>query len=151
MTVTAIRHTGIVVSDMDRSLRFYRDLLGLEVWADFTDSSNYVQEVTGVKGADVWMIKLRAADGVSIELLKYRNEPQAPARRRACDIGVNHVALQVDDIDALHQKLVSEGIEFHAPPTESSDGGAKATYCRDPEGNILELVEILKRPIGKEQ
>ena len=60
MGIQAIRHTGIVVSDMHASLRFYRDLLGMEVWADFQDDSQMIQDVTGVKGAKVWMTKLKA-------------------------------------------------------------------------------------------
>ena len=144
MTIKAIRHTGIVVSDMQASLRFYRDLLGMEVGADFKDNSQMVQDVTGVAGANLWIIKLKAADGVSIELLQYLSHPQpVPAPRRACDVGCNHVALQVDDLDALHEKLVAEGIEFNVAPTISSEGFAKITYCRDPEGVLVELVEIL--------
>lgn len=145
MGIRAIRHTGIVVSDMHTSLRFYRDLLGMEVWADFEDDSKMVQDVTGVKGAKVWMIKLKAEDGVSIELLQYLSHPQAvPEPRRACDVGCNHIALQVDDLDTLHEKLLDEGIEFNVAPTVSSEGFAKVTYCRDPEGVLVELVEILK-------
>jgi catechol 2,3-dioxygenase-like lactoylglutathione lyase family enzyme len=144
MTIKAIRHTGIVVSDMKRSLRFYRDLLGMEVWADFKDDSLVVQAVTDVPGANVWMIKLKAADGVSIELLQYLSNPQdVPEPAKACDVGCNHVALQVEQLDTLYENLTAEGIRFHAPPTVSSDGGAKVTYCRDPEGVIVELVEIL--------
>ena len=143
MTITAIRHIGIVVADMRRSLPFYRDLLGMEIWADFQDRSDYVQQVTGVPGANVWMIKLKAADGVSIELLQYLSHPRdLPQPVRACDIGCNHVALQVDDLDALYERLKAAGIRFHAPPAISSDGGAKVTYCRDPEGALVELVEI---------
>jgi len=144
MTIKAIRHTGIVVSDMKRSLRFYRDLLGMEVWADFKDDSEIIQTITEVPGANIWMIKLKAADGVSIELLQYLSHPQdVPKPVKAYDVGCNHIALQVDDLDTLYEKLAAEGIRFHAPPTVSSDGGAKLTYCRDPEGVIVELVEIL--------
>jgi len=128
---------------MKASLRFYRDLLGMEVWADFTDDSDYVQAVTGVEGADIWMIKMKAKDGSSIELLQYRSHPQEiPPPRRSCDVGVNHIAVEVEDIDALHKVLVKEGIEFNAPPTHSADRGAKVTYCRDPEGVIVELVQL---------
>ena len=74
---------------------------------------------------------------MSIELLQYLSHPQpVPEPRRACDVGCNHIALQVDDLDALHEKLVAEGIEFNVPPTVSSEGFAKVTYCRDPEGNV---------------
>lgn len=144
MSVTAFRHTGIVVQDMAAMLRFYRDLLGLRVWADFTDQSDYVQAVTGVPGADVHMVKLNAPEGGSIELLHYRSHPQpVPAPRRACDTGINHLALQVRDLAALHRRLQAEGVSFHCPPRLSSDGKAKVTYCRDPEGGIVELVEML--------
>jgi len=144
MTVTAIRHTGIVVSDMKRSLHFYRDLLGLEVWADFEDNSEYVQQVTDIPGANIRMVKLTAEDGVSIELLQYLSHPRGlPEPKRACDVGCNHIALQVDHIDAMYDKMTAAGIRFHSPPLVSSDGGAKVTYCRDPEGVIIELVEIL--------
>lgn len=146
MSVTGVRHAGIVVSDMNVSRRFYCDLLGMEVWADFRDDSEYVRAVTGVPGADIWMIKLRAADGGSIELLQYHSHPQpVPPPRRSCDVGVNHVALQVDNLDALHHKLHQAGIAFNGPPRVSSDGGAKVAYCRDPEGVIIELVEILPK------
>ena len=145
MVVKAIRHTGIVVSDMQASLRFYRDLLGLEVWADFEDNSPIVEQVVGVPGAHIWMVKLKAADSVSIELLQYLSHPQpVPAPSRACDVGCNHVALQVDDLDALHEKLVAEGVEFNVAPVVSAQGGAKITYCRDPQGVLLELVEIIE-------
>lgn len=147
MSVAAIRHAGIVVSDMARSLHFYRDLLGMTVWADFKDDSPYVQAVTGVPGAHVWMIKLKACDGVSVELLQYLSHRQdVPPPRQACDVGVNHVALQVEDLDGLHRRLVEHGIAFNAPPTLSSEGTAKVTYCRDPEGVLLELVEIIDTP-----
>ena len=144
MSVKTIRHTGIVVSDMDRSLPFYRDLLGMEVWADFEDDSAYVQALTGVPGANIWMVKLKAADGVSIELLQYLSHPQPiPKESKARDVGCNHIALQVDDIDTQYEKLLAEGVRFNAPPAVSPDGSAKVAYCRDPEGVLIELVQIL--------
>jgi predicted enzyme related to lactoylglutathione lyase len=92
------------------------------------------------------MVKLKAKDGVSIELLKYLSHPQnIPEPKKSFDVGCNHVALQVDDIDALYEKLISAGIQFHTPPVISSNGGAKVTYCRDPEGVIIELVELLPK------
>lgn len=141
-----IRHTGIVVHDMERMLGFYRDLLGMKPWADFRDESAYAAAVTRLPGARIWMVKLAAAQGGSIELLQYESHPQPAAPpRRSCDHGINHVAIQVADIDAVWETLRAAGIEFHAPPTVSPDGGAKVTYCRDPEGGIVELVEILER------
>jgi len=146
MSVKAVRHIGIVVIDMAASVEFYRDRLGLEVWADFEDHSPYLAAVTELPGAHARMVKLQAPNGVSIELLQYLSHPPAPSpAARACDRGCNHVSLEVDDIDSLHEALSRQGVRFHTPPTVSPDGGAKVTYCRDPEGNIVELVELLDR------
>ena len=146
MAITAFRHVGVVVSDMAASLAFYRDLLEMEVWADFKDNSPYVQAVTGVPDANVWMIKLKAENGGSIELLQYLSHPQdIPEPNKSCDVGCNHFALEVEDLDATYKKLLEHGIQFNAPPCVSSDGGAKVTYCRDPEGVIVEFVEILDK------
>jgi catechol 2,3-dioxygenase-like lactoylglutathione lyase family enzyme len=146
LNVTRIRHTGIVVSDMQRSLPFYRDLLGLEVWADFVDESPYVAAITGVPNAKIWMIKLRAPDGVSIELLQYLSHPQpAPVPASACNVGCQHVALQVENVERICQLMTANGIFLHSPPLGSPDGGARVTYCRDPEGVIIELVETLAK------
>ena len=67
MPVTAIRHTGIVVSDMETSLPFYRDLLGLQPWWDQIEEGPFMEAVTAVSGARVHTVKLKSPDGVSIE------------------------------------------------------------------------------------
>ena len=144
MSVTKIRHTGIVVSDMQTSLPFYRDLLGLEVWWDQIEEGTLAEAVTSVPGARMHTVKLKAPDGVSIELLQYLNTPKpVPPLNGSNNIGCNHVALQVGDLDALYQKASAQGIRFNTPPVVAGGGKAKVTYCRDPEGVILELVEIL--------
>lgn len=144
MSVTNIRHTGIVVSNLETSLPFYRDLLGLTIWWDQVEDGPMVEAVTGVPGARIHTVKLKAPDGVSIELLQYLNTPKpVPELNAANSVGCNHVALQVKDLDALYQKAVSQGIRFHTAPMAAAGGKAKVTYCRDPEGVVLELVEIL--------
>ncbi len=144
MSVTKIRHTGIVVSNMETSLPFYRDLLGLEVWWDQIEEGPMVEAVTAVPGARMHTVKLKAPDGVSIELLQYLNTPKpVPPLNTSNNVGCNHVALQVSDLDDLYRKASAQGIRFNTPPVVAGGGKAKVTYCRDPEGVILELVEIL--------
>ncbi len=140
-----VRHTAIGVGSMEKMLPFYRDLLGMEICADFKDNSDYVQAITGVKGANIWTVNLRFISGATIQLHQYLSHPQeAPASKSACDRGLNHIAVEVDDIDALYEKLKASGVSFHAPPTVSTDSVAKVTYCRDPEGTMIELVEMLR-------
>ena len=144
MSITAIRHSGIVVSDLATSLPFYRDLLGLEVWWDQVEEGPFVEAVTGVAGARIHTVKLRAPNGVSIELLQYLNTPTpVPPLTHSNDVGCNHVALQVRDLDALYERAVEQGIRFNTAPLVAAGGNAKVTYCRDPEGVLVELVEIL--------
>ena len=146
MSIVGMRHVGIVVRDMDRSLPFYRDLLRLEVWADFTDDSEYISELTKLPGARVRMVKLRTPCGVSVELLQYLSHPLLkPERLPSNALGCSHVAFQVDDIERTYAHLVKAGVQFHCPPRISPDGGAKVSYCRDFEDVLIELVEILPK------
>ena len=144
MSVLAIRHTGIVVSNMETSLPFYRDLLGLQVWWDQIEEGPLVEAVTGVPGARMHTVKMKAPDGVSIELLQYLNTPRSvPPLSKANDVGCNHVALRVDNLDAFYERARAAGIRFNTAPVAAAGGKAKVTYCRDPEGVYLELVELL--------
>ncbi len=144
-----IRHTAIVVGDLDKVLPFYQDLLGMEVCARFEDDSEYVQAITAVTGANIRTVNLKFQNSTTIQLQQYLSHPQdAPAPMRACDRGLNHIAIEVDDMDAVYEKLEASGVTFHAPPTVSTDGVAKVTYCRDPAGTMIELVEML-RPTEK--
>jgi len=144
MTVIAIRHTGIVVSRMETSLPFYRDVLGLEICWDQIEEGPAIEAVTAVPGARIHTVKLKAPNGVSVELLEYLNAPKpVPRASTANDIGCNHISFQVSDIEDLYQKAVSAGVRFNAAPTVAAGGKVKVTYCRDPEGVYLELVQVL--------
>ena len=141
----AIRHTGIVVSNMERSLEFYRELLGLKVVKDFKEEGEYINKISGLSGVKLWMIKLAADDGTMVELLKYMSHPQkTPDNPQICDIGCSHVAFTVDDIDEEYNLLSEKGVKFNCPPLVSSDGYAKVAFCRDPDGVFIELVEVLQ-------
>jgi catechol 2,3-dioxygenase-like lactoylglutathione lyase family enzyme len=141
----AIRHTGIVVSDMERSLEFYRDLLGLKVVKDFKEEGDYIDKISVLSGVKVWMIKLAADDGTMVELLKYMSHPQkAPDNPQICDIGCSHIAFTVDDVDEEYARLLEKGVGFNCPPLVSPDGYAKVAFCRDPDGVFIEFVEELR-------
>src|ERR1700746_319710 len=91
-------HTGITVSNLDRSLAFWRDVLGFELSHRAHQKSDLAAEITGVPGAEILIAAVKAP-GHKIELLEYR----APVDRkrldaRPCDVGSVHVALTVDDL-----------------------------------------------------
>ena len=76
MQIKNIRHTGIVVTDMERSLEFYRDLMGLKPVIDFTEKGEFIDTISKGSEIDLRMVKLVAEDGGMIELLYYGSHPQ---------------------------------------------------------------------------
>ncbi len=57
--------------------------------------------------------------------------------------GITHICLDVTDVDAEYERLQAAGVTFHCPPQEFA-GVSKVTYARDPDGNVIELQEILQ-------
>lgn len=141
----AVRHFGIVVSNMEKSLSFYCDLLGLKPTRVMNESGPYLDNMLGLKKTEVTTAKLSANNGTTlVELLYFKSHRQKePAKREIYSIGPTHVAFTVDDLDTLYRKLSQNGIRFNAPPQRSPDGYAKVTFCHDPDGTPVELVEVL--------
>ena len=65
-------------------------------------------------------------------------------RREICDIGISHISCTVDDLNMEYERLKNKGIEFNSAPQLTPDGYAKVTFCKAPEGTLIELVEELK-------
>ncbi|MEI6152941.1 MAG: VOC family protein, partial [Deltaproteobacteria bacterium] len=87
-----IRHTGIVVIDLDESLRFYRDLLGFQIAKQMEESGNYIDNILSLHNVKVTTVKITSSSGQMIELLKYHSHPAEQRRREICEIGVSHIA-----------------------------------------------------------
>src|SRR5919198_4298837 len=104
-------HTGITVSHLERSLAFWRDVLGFEFSHRAHQRGEMTEQITGVKGAELKLAVVKSPRGHKIELLEYL----APADRkkdvdlRPCDVGHVHVALTVENLDAVLEKIVAFG------------------------------------------
>ena len=142
-------HTGITVSNLERSLAFWRDVLGFEFSHTAHQKGELAQEITGVEGAEIKLAVLRAPGGHKIELLEYL----APADRkradiRPCDVGSVHVALLVHDLDAVLAQIVASGWEPAGKPQTLKTGpnaGKRVVYVRDPDGTTIEFMELPRR------
>jgi lactoylglutathione lyase len=139
-----VRHFGIVVSDIEKALWFYRDLAGLEVQKDLQESGSYIDNFSALKNVDVRTVKMTSSNGGMVELLYYSSHPEKANPQPINVIGCSHVAFTVGNLDEVYEDFSSKGIEFNSPPQLSPDGYAKVTFCRDPDGNLVELVEVLK-------
>lgn len=142
--ITAIRHTGIVVANMDEALHFWCDLLGFNIAKRMEESGPHIDAITGLENVQLTTTKLAAPDGNLIELLQFHTHPDKPAwQGQSNSTGITHIAMTVNNLDEAFKQLSAAGIVFNAPPVLSPDGYAKVTYCKGPEGILLELVEVL--------
>tara|TARA_R110002060_G_scaffold12194_1_gene17512 strand:- start:161 stop:589 length:429 start_codon:yes stop_codon:yes gene_type:complete len=142
--VISVRHIGITVYDFDKMLSFYRDLLGFSHAKIALETGSYIDNFSALKDVEVTTAKLsNGSDGVMIELLKYHSHEGNSFSKEIINPGISHFALTVDDLEEFYKKAVSEGVAFNAPPQHPPDGNALVTFCRDPEGNLIELVEVL--------
>jgi catechol 2,3-dioxygenase-like lactoylglutathione lyase family enzyme len=146
-----IHHTGFTVGDLDRSLSFYRDLLGLETLAEQEKKGGYLAAIVGHGDAHVRMAHLRVpGDGHVVELFEYlAPEGQRPRPLDPADVGTSHLCFVVDDLLALYERLRAAGIDsFLSPPVEVDTGinrGGRALYLRDPDGIPVELFQPPRR------
>lgn len=138
-----IRHTGIVVADLEASLYLYRDLFGFQVTKQMEEAGDYIDNISSLRNVKVTTVKMTSPTGQMIELLKYHSHPAEQKTREICEIGISHIAFTVDDLDIEYDRLKGKGVQFNAPPQLSPDGYAKVTFCRAPEGTLIELVEVL--------
>ena len=141
--VRSTGHTGITVSDLARSIRFYRDLLGCEVSAPVRAEGPFFEAVTGVPGCRIDVAFARLPGHV-IELLCYREPAGQSSTLRACDPGFMHVCLKVDDLEQVVRQVRGAGFEALGAVQRAAGGpvdGLKVVYVRDPDGVVLELIE----------
>lgn len=144
--IRAIRHTGLVVADLDRALHFWCDVLGFKVMKRMEEAGPHLDAMMGLTGVRVTTVKMAAPDGNMVELLRFHSHPDKSGwEGTPYSTGFTHIALTVDNLDQLVTQLVQEGVRFPAPPQLSPDGYAKVIYAKGPEGVLLELVEILDK------
>lgn len=146
-----IDHINIVVSDLERSLRFYTDVLGFRKTKEAYLEGDWIERIVGLRGVKARAVFIVAPGGEPrIELLHY-DLPAGVARpenSQANTIGLRHIALRVDDIGAMVARLQSAGVKVFSDPVRvppgvvSHDAGEKTLlYFLDPDGVILELTE----------
>jgi glyoxylase I family protein len=145
--IVAADHTGITVSNLERSLAFWHDVLGFEYSHTTHQKGRMAEEITGVADAEINLGVVKAPGGHKIELLEYL----APADRkkrtglRPCDVGHVHVALTVDDLEAVLNTIAASGCKEAGEPqtlTSGPNAGKRVVYVRDPDGTTIEFMEL---------
>ena len=142
-----MHHVGITVRDLDASIRFYHDVLGLPFANEPSPwfEGEQLGPAVGVPGAALRQVSLLLGDTV-LELLEYGRPPsQTSEPLRSNSLGASHVAFRVDDIEATKAELEAKGIRFYSSVNVVDEGvlaGWRWVYFDDPDGYPLELVEV---------
>ncbi len=149
--ITGLHHGNIIVSDIERSKKFYTDVLGLQVVMETEISESEFARGVGIPGTVVRGIFLAVPNTPTVvEMFEYvaphKSSPRSP-NALPSDIGIGHLCFQVDDIDAAYRKLKENGVPFISPPvtipkTHKDVGGVRFCYFKDPDGTLLEILSL---------
>jgi lactoylglutathione lyase len=151
MSILGLDHAGVTVASLDRSLAFYEGLLGLDVVAISLLESAEIEAVVGHPGARLRIADMALPAGGVLELIQYEVPDHEPVAARHTQAGTSHIALAVADVRELHARLVAAQADLISTgPVEISGGGEFAgvvvLYLRDPDGNVIELIERPQAP-----
>ena len=145
--IRGIHHTAISTGHLDRALAFYRDLLGFRVLFEFAwpAGTDIADKITGLQQSSARAVMLHAGNAI-IELFQYASPTPRPGdpQRPVADHGITHICLDVTDLDAEYERLKAAGMKFHCPPQDLGMD-IRTTYGRDPDGNVIELQEVLNQ------
>ena len=137
-----INHTGITVSDLQRSKRFYEDVLGFRSEVEDEKQGEAVSAVVGFPDTHLKIAMLSLGDTV-IELIQYFHPQPGHMQGRNCDVGAAHIAFETADIERSVQDLAAQGITS-TPVFYVASGpqkGRSFSYFADPDGITLELYQ----------
>ncbi|ORY88489.1 Glyoxalase/Bleomycin resistance protein/Dihydroxybiphenyl dioxygenase [Leucosporidium creatinivorum] len=139
--ITSCDHTGVTVVDLERSLRFWVDVVGFKLVERLNPKGQTASNIVGVEGAEILIAKVEAPGGRHvIELLQYIGpSTRSHLRPRPCDVGSLHVALTTDDLDEALAAMLDAGCEMKGEPVEWN--GQKLVYVHDFDGVAIELMQ----------
>jgi catechol 2,3-dioxygenase-like lactoylglutathione lyase family enzyme len=150
MAVRSIFHVGFVVKDLDASIRFYTEGLGLRLRLRQTQDNDYTRGLVGYPDAQLKVAQFLLPDGDPpesghvLELIQYDRPVGEEADLERNTLGAGHLAFLVDDIEAMTERLTALGAKPLSPPNDITEGinkGGKALYLYDPDGATLELLQ----------
>ena len=138
-------HTGFVVDDLEESLEFYVNVLGMRLAGRMERQGEFVNQLLAFPDAHVKGAFVDKGEGHQLELIQYINPVSGPGGVSRNDLGATHLAFFVQDIDTFYEETRQRGLRFNSPPAALADDHGnlqrKALYAQDPDGNWLEFVE----------
>ncbi len=139
-------HTGFVVREIEESVRFYSEVLGMRIVGRTERQGEFVEQVLAFPGAHIKGGFVDMGEGHQLELIQYLAPQSGPGGIARNDLGASHLAFFVEDIDRFYEETSQKGLSYNNPPAAMYDEGGnlsrKACYATDSDGNWLEFVEL---------
>jgi catechol 2,3-dioxygenase-like lactoylglutathione lyase family enzyme len=137
-------HFNVVVEDIDAIKSFYTDVVGLKIKDEFEISEPQLSRGLGVDDAKLKVIFWHIPESeTTIEMVEYVSPTSVGVDKQTTNrLGYGHLAFTVADIDSVYDELTARGAAFVSPPVTVA-GGVRFCFFKDPEGNILEIIQPL--------
>jgi catechol 2,3-dioxygenase-like lactoylglutathione lyase family enzyme len=149
MSGARLDHVSVTCGDLDRSIAFYRDALGLSFLGGGISDGPELSRITGLPGTRLRWAEFDLGGEQLLELLEYVSPRGEPLSQRTCDPGSGHIGLAVGDIETAHARLMAWGAAVRSEPVELTEAGdwhgVRSLYLTDPDGVTIELVERPRR------
>ena len=143
--INAVEHFSFTVSNIEASIHFFRDLLGLNVTPVSEFKTIDIQKIVGMPDAHIRVAIVQIPDAANIELIEYIHPEGKKVDSRTCNPGAAHIAFQVDDIQKTYDDLSGKGVVFVNPPVWAPGNDGKGlwgvSYLKGPDDITVELVE----------
>jgi catechol 2,3-dioxygenase-like lactoylglutathione lyase family enzyme len=146
--IRGIHHVAISTPDIEGSVAFYKEAFGFEtvINGGWEAGNDWIDTIVGLKGSSATQAIMKAGN-TYIEIFQYHSpEPEGlPEGNPVNNHGYTHFCVDVTDIEAEYERLTKLGMVFHCPPGPAGEMGGgliRATYGRDPFGNVVEIQEV---------
>ncbi|MEM7043082.1 MAG: VOC family protein [Pseudomonadota bacterium] len=144
ITVYGFNHTAFVVSDLDRTISFFQDLLGFELTSRAGRDKKAIEDMTGLAGVDIEVAYLRGF-GQWIELIQYKSPPdRGQSLPKIFQDGAGHIALDIDDADAAVEAAAAYGLLPVGDVVTIDQGpnrGRRVVYLQSENGLSVEFIQ----------
>lgn len=150
--VGRIYHVGLTVSNIDRSIEFYRDVLGLAYQSQIVMSGPETDVLFGREGSTAKVAYLNGSTSVDappIELIQFEAAEVSAVPSDLFSTSISEVCFQTDDIAAEYERLCDLGVECISAPqffdfSNQGLGASWAFYFRDSDGIVLEMMQAVQ-------
>ncbi len=144
--VNVLDHVSVTVSDMERSLAFYRDLLGLKEVERHRLEGEGISRMAGKDSVTMEVVRLVApeTEGIEIDLQQYLEPDGKVSNGKLGDVGHSHICFGVPNMAEAFADLTSQGVKFVSEPVSFDLGWAvvHVVFFEDPDGYVLELMQV---------